>query len=77
MFVTKKTEDDVVKLRSALSDVKFLAQQALLEKSLSEKAKAFFDDIVKLADLGMYKDPKDSMERAKDKFNDEKCCGEK
>ena len=77
MFVTKKTEDDVVKLRSALSDVKVLAQQALLEKSLSEKAKTFFDDIVKLADLGMYQDPKDSIERAKEKFNDGKCCGEK
>ena len=77
MFVTRKDEKDVIKLRSALSDVKFLAQQALLEKSLSEKAKTFFDDIVKLADLGMYQDPKDSIERAKEKFNDGKCCGEK
>ena len=77
MFVTRKTESDVIKLRSALSDVKFLAEQALLEKDVSEKLKLFFDDIIKVVDLGMYEEPKDSMERAKEKFNNEKCCGEK
>tara|TARA_A100001515_G_C4570326_1_gene209510 strand:+ start:211 stop:444 length:234 start_codon:yes stop_codon:yes gene_type:complete len=77
MFVTKKAEDDVIKLRSALSDVKFLAQQALMEKSLSEKMRVFFDDIIKIADLGMYEEPKNSLDRAKEKINNEKCCGEK
>tara|TARA_R110000824_G_scaffold254660_1_gene443664 strand:+ start:118 stop:354 length:237 start_codon:yes stop_codon:yes gene_type:complete len=77
MFVTKKSEDDVVKLRSALSDIKFMAQQALIEKeATSEKTKSFFDDIIKIADVGMYEQPKDSMERAKDTFNNQKCCGE-
>tara|TARA_R100000808_G_C2057873_1_gene90594 strand:+ start:390 stop:563 length:174 start_codon:yes stop_codon:yes gene_type:complete len=57
--------------------VKFLAEQALLEKDVSEKLKLFLDDIIKVVNLGMYEEPKDSMERAKEKFNNEKCCGEK
>ena len=77
MFVTKKSEDDVVKLRSALSDIKFMAEQALMEKKgVSEKMKSFFDDIIKIVDTGMYEEPKDSMERAREAFNDQKCCGE-
>ena len=77
MFVTKKSEDDVVKLRSALSDVKFMAEQALVEKEgASEKIKSFLDDIVKIVDRGMYEESKDSMERAKEAFNNQKCCGE-
>ena len=77
MFVTKKSENDVIKLRSALSDIKFMAEQALIEKEgTSEKTKSFFDDIIKIADVGMYEQPKDSMERAKEAFNNQGCCGE-
>ena len=77
MFVTKKSEDDVIKLRSALSDIKFMAEQALIKKGkMSEKTKSFFDDIIKIADVGMYENPKDSMERAKEAFNNQECCGE-
>lgn len=77
MFVTKRSEDDVIKLRSALSDIKFMAEQALIEKEgTSEKTKSFFDDIIKIVDTGMYEEPKDSMERARETFNDQGCCGE-
>jgi hypothetical protein len=78
MFVTKKAENDVIKLRSALSDVKFMAKQALVDgEGVSEKTKSFLDDIIKIVDVGMYEEPKNSMERAKQIINDEKCCGEK
>ena len=76
MFVTKKSENDVIKLRSALSDIKFLANQALLEKGMSEKTKTFFDDVIKIVNLGMYEEPKGSIEKAKEKLNSEKCCGD-
>ena len=52
MFVTKKAENDVIKLRSALSDVKFMAKQALVDgEGVSEKTKSFLDDIIKIGNL--------------------------
>ena len=39
-----------------------------------EKTKTFFDDVIKIVNLGMYDEPKGSIEKAKEKLNSEKCC---
>ena len=79
MFLTNSSEDDVVKLRSSLSDIKFLAQNALSNnKRMSEKNKSILDDIIKIADIGMYKPREDGLQRAKAAFNENQggCCGD-
>jgi len=79
MFLTNSPESDVVKLRSSLSDIKFLAEDALRNnEKMTEKTKALLDDIIKITDVGMYMPEKDGMERARQTFNEkyEGCCGE-
>jgi len=79
MFLTSSPEDDIVKLRSSLSDIKFIVEDALRNnKKMTEKTKALLDDIIKITDVGMYVVEKDGMERAKQAFNEkyEGCCGE-
>jgi len=69
MFLTDSAEDDVIKLRSSLSDIKFIAQETLIQnKRMSEKIKSILDDIIKIADVGMYKPRENAMQRAKQKF---------
>ena len=75
MFISKNPQDDVVKLRSALSDIKFLAQETLKnEKDMSEQVKSILDDVIKVADIGMYKPRADNIQRAKEKLGG--CCGD-
>ena len=78
MFLTDSPQDDVVKLRSALSDVKFLAEQTLKnEKGMSEQVKSILDDMIKISDVGMYKPMPDGLQRAKEAFKEQPgCCGE-
>ena len=48
MFVTDNSEDDVVKLRGSLSDIKFIAQETLHNHDdIPEKVKSIIDDIIK------------------------------
>lgn len=66
MFVSRNPQDDVVKLRNALSDIKFICEQTLVkDKELSEKTKATIDDIIQIVDFGMYKEPLTAIEEAK------------
>ena len=66
MFVSRSPQDDVVKLRNALSDIKFICEQTLVnDKELSEKTKATIDDIIQIVDFGMYKEPLTPIEEAK------------
>tara|TARA_A100001515_G_C4477253_1_gene178891 strand:- start:50 stop:295 length:246 start_codon:yes stop_codon:yes gene_type:complete len=66
MFVSRNPQDDVVKLRNALSDIKFICEQTLVnDKELSEKTKATIDDIIQIVDFGMYKEPLTPIEEAK------------
>ena len=79
MFFTSSSEDDVIRLRSSLSDIKFIAQESLRNsKDMSEQVKSIFDDIIKMSDIGMYKPKKDDMQRAKQAFSEKHdgCCGE-
>ena len=79
MFLTSSPEDDVVKLRSSLSDIKFLAEDALRDdQKPTERTKALLDDIIKIANIGMYRPGKNGMERAKQVFDEKHggCCGE-
>lgn len=80
MFQTNNSENDIVKLRSSLSDIKFIAQETLHNhKKIPEKIKDILDDIIKIADIGMYKPRESDMERAKEAFNENYggCCAEK
>jgi hypothetical protein len=75
MFISKSPQDDVIKLRSALSDIKFLAQETLKnEDDMSEKIKSIFDDVIKVADIGMFSPRADNIQRAKEKMGG--CCGD-
>jgi len=79
MFLRDISEDDVVRLRSSLSDIKFIAEETLKNnKKMTEKIKSIMDDIIKIADIGMYRPKESSMERAKQAFNENHsgCCGE-
>ena len=78
MFVTDNSEDDVVKLRGSLSDIKFIAQETLHNHDdIPEKVKSIIDDIIKIADIGMYKPKESGMQRAKNAFNKKYgCCNE-
>ena len=79
MFLTNSSENDVIKLRSSLSDIKFLAQNTLdTNKKIPEKLKVVLDDIITIADSGMYQPRPDGIDRAKATFNEQKngCCGD-
>ena len=79
MFLTDSSEDNVVKLRGSLSDIKFIAQETLRNHAyISEKVKDILDDIIKIADIGMYKPRESGMQRAKKAFNKKYggCCEE-
>jgi len=76
MFAINNTEDNVVKLRSSLDDIKFLATESLSNnEDIPERIKVVLDDIIKVADVGLYKPEADGIQRAKQAFNEEqKCC---
>mgnify|MGYP006409850301 CR=1 FL=1 len=78
MFAINNTEDNVVKLRSSLDDIKFLATESLSNnEDIPEHIKSVLDDIIKIADLGLFKPKADVIQRAKQAFNeDQKCCGD-
>tara|TARA_R110000824_G_scaffold9415_10_gene42215 strand:+ start:25791 stop:25985 length:195 start_codon:yes stop_codon:yes gene_type:complete len=62
-----------------LSDIKFLVQNTLdTNKKIPEKLKVVLDDIITIANSGMYKPRPDGLHRAKIAFNNQKsgCCGD-
>ena len=62
-------------LKENLSPGTFVIVDQFIDRTFS-RTKTFFDDVIKIVNLGMYEEPKGSIEKAKEKLNSEKCCGD-